>query len=106
MPVQVCVWGLVSLLTSQVKTAGQIIATRFILGFVEAPFFPGILFYLSKWVRTMTNYYLHRHHDRPTYRSNDTRVYCCFQLCYGLLTRHSTQRKSCPYAWPSFTPGP
>lgn len=55
MPVQVCVWGLVSLLTSQVKTAGQIIATRFILGFVEAPFFPGILFYLSKWVRTMTN---------------------------------------------------
>lgn len=39
-----------SLLTSQVKTAGQIIATRFILGFVEAPFFPGILFYLSKWV--------------------------------------------------------
>lgn len=47
---QVCVWGLVSLLTSQVKTAGQIIATRFILGFVEAPFFPGILFYLSKWV--------------------------------------------------------
>lgn len=48
---QVIVWGLVSLLTSQVKTAGQIIATRFILGFVEAPFFPGILFYLSKWVR-------------------------------------------------------
>ncbi|KAK7709908.1 hypothetical protein SLS64_006153 [Diaporthe eres] len=45
----VCIWGLVSLLTSQVKTAGQIIATRFILGFVEAPFFPGILFYLSKW---------------------------------------------------------
>lgn len=25
------------------------IACRFILGFVEAPFFPGILFYLSKW---------------------------------------------------------
>ncbi|ROV93174.1 hypothetical protein VMCG_08752 [Cytospora schulzeri] len=44
-----CVWGLVSLLTSQVKTGGQIIACRFILGFVEAPFFPGILFYLSKW---------------------------------------------------------
>lgn len=31
------------------KTAGEIIACRFILGFVEAPFFPGILFYLSKW---------------------------------------------------------
>lgn len=31
------------------RNAGDIIACRFILGFVEAPFFPGILFYLSKW---------------------------------------------------------
>lgn len=38
-----------SALTSQVRNAGDIIACRFILGFVEAPFFPGILFYLSKW---------------------------------------------------------
>jgi len=45
----VCAWGLVSLLTSQVKSAGGIIAARFILGFVEAPFFAGVLFYLSKW---------------------------------------------------------
>lgn len=30
----VCVWGLVSLLTSQVKSYGSIIACRFILGFV------------------------------------------------------------------------
>ncbi|KAJ1299325.1 hypothetical protein OPQ81_011853 [Rhizoctonia solani] len=43
------VWGLVSALTSQVKSPGGIIAARFILGFVEAPFFAGILFYLSKW---------------------------------------------------------
>ncbi|PSS05244.1 MFS transporter [Coniella lustricola] len=43
------VWGLVSALTSQVKSPGAIIACRFILGFVEAPFFAGILFYLSKW---------------------------------------------------------
>lgn len=43
------VWGLVSALTSQVKTGGQIIACRLILGMVEAPFFPGVLFYLSKW---------------------------------------------------------
>ncbi|KAK4553242.1 hypothetical protein LTR86_009772 [Recurvomyces mirabilis] len=42
-------WGLVSALTSQVNTYGQIVACRFILGFVEAPFFPGVLFYLSKW---------------------------------------------------------
>jgi len=45
----VVAWGLVSLLTSQVKSAGGIIAARFVLGFVEAPFFAGVLFYLSKW---------------------------------------------------------
>lgn len=45
----VCAWGMVSALTSQVSTPGGIIACRFILGFVEAPFFAGVLFYLSKW---------------------------------------------------------
>jgi MFS family permease len=45
----VIAWGLVSCLTSQVKNAGDIIACRFILGLVEAPFFAGVLFYLSKW---------------------------------------------------------
>lgn len=42
-------WGLVSALTSQVKSYGGIVACRFILGLVEAPFFAGVLFYLSKW---------------------------------------------------------
>jgi MFS family permease len=42
-------WGLVSALTSQVKSFGGIVACRFILGLVEAPFFAGVLFYLSKW---------------------------------------------------------
>ncbi|KAJ5295446.1 hypothetical protein PENANT_c001G10998 [Penicillium antarcticum] len=45
----VCAWGLVSALTSQVSSYGGIVACRFILGFVEAPFFSGVLFYLSKW---------------------------------------------------------
>ena len=45
----VIAWGLVSTLTSQVKNYGDIVACRFILGFVEAPFFCGVLFYLSKW---------------------------------------------------------
>ncbi|KAF2487492.1 major facilitator superfamily domain-containing protein [Neohortaea acidophila] len=45
----VIAWGLVSLLTSQVKNFGDIVACRFILGFVEAPFFCGVIFYLSKW---------------------------------------------------------
>ncbi|RAK99948.1 putative MFS transporter [Aspergillus ibericus CBS 121593] len=42
-------WGLVSALTSQVTNYGGIVACRFILGLVEAPFFAGVLFYLSKW---------------------------------------------------------
>lgn len=42
-------WGLVSTLTSQVTNYGGIVAARFILGVVEAPFFAGTLFYLSKW---------------------------------------------------------
>jgi MFS family permease len=42
-------WGLVSALTSQATNYGGIVAARFILGIVEAPFFAGVLFYLSKW---------------------------------------------------------
>lgn len=42
-------WGLVSALTSLVTSFGGIVACRFILGIVEAPFFAGVLFYLSKW---------------------------------------------------------
>lgn len=42
-------WGLVTLLTSQVKGYGSLAACKFILGVVEAPLFPGIMFYLSKW---------------------------------------------------------
>jgi len=42
-------WGLVSALTCLVKDFGGLVACRFMLGLVEAPFFPGVLFYLSKW---------------------------------------------------------
>jgi MFS family permease len=45
----VTAWGLVSAVTSQVTSYGGIVACRFILGLVEAPFFAGVLFYLSKW---------------------------------------------------------
>ena len=38
------VWGTVSACTSLVNSYGAILACRFILGFVEAPFFPGVLF--------------------------------------------------------------
>lgn len=42
-------WGAVSALTALVQSFAGIVVCRFILGFVEAPFFPGVLFYLSKW---------------------------------------------------------
>ncbi|KAJ5503699.1 Major facilitator superfamily domain general substrate transporter [Penicillium fimorum] len=45
----VVAWGMVSAVTSQVTSYGGIVACRFILGLVEAPFFCAILFYLSKW---------------------------------------------------------
>ncbi|KAF2157151.1 retrograde regulation protein 2 [Myriangium duriaei CBS 260.36] len=45
----VIIWGTVSALTSQVKTSTAIIGMRFLLGFVEAPFFAGVLYFLSKW---------------------------------------------------------
>ncbi|KAJ5212381.1 uncharacterized protein N7498_004027 [Penicillium cinerascens] len=45
----VTIWGLVSAVTSQAKSVSGIVACRFFLGFVEAPFFAGVLFYLSKW---------------------------------------------------------
>lgn len=45
----VIAWGLVSALTCLVKNFAGIIVCRLMLGFMEAPFFPGVLFYLSKW---------------------------------------------------------
>ena len=39
-------WGLVSSLTSQVDTYGEIVACRFVLGFVEAPFLPGVSIFM------------------------------------------------------------
>jgi MFS family permease len=42
-------WGIVSLLTCTVKNYAGLIVCRFFLGVVEAPFFSGAMFYLSKW---------------------------------------------------------
>jgi len=45
----VAVWGLISLLTSQVHGFGGLVACRFLLGFVEAPFFAGVVLQISNW---------------------------------------------------------
>ncbi|KAH7152576.1 major facilitator superfamily domain-containing protein [Dactylonectria macrodidyma] len=42
-------WATVSACTGAVQTYHGMIALRFLLGFVEAPFFPGALFLFSSW---------------------------------------------------------
>jgi len=44
-------WGLVSILTGFVHSAGQFYAIRFFLGLAEASFFPGMIVYLTHWFR-------------------------------------------------------
>jgi MFS family permease len=43
------VWGTISAVTSEVKSFSGLLAVRFFLGFVEAPYFPGCLYFLSSW---------------------------------------------------------
>ncbi|KAF8586689.1 MFS general substrate transporter [Ramaria rubella] len=49
LPVCMMVWGMLSILTGITKNFVGALLTRFFLGFVEAAFFPGALFLLSKW---------------------------------------------------------
>jgi MFS transporter, ACS family, tartrate transporter len=44
-------WGLVTILTGFVHTAGQFYAARFLLGITESSFFPGMIVYLTHWFR-------------------------------------------------------
>ncbi len=43
------VWGIFSLCTMFVRTPGEFYAARMLLGAAEAGFFPGVIFYLSRW---------------------------------------------------------
>ncbi|MGE3956860.1 MAG: MFS transporter [Vicinamibacterales bacterium] len=43
-------WGLASAAMAAVDSAGAFYALRFLLGAAEAGFFPGIIFYLTRWV--------------------------------------------------------
>jgi MFS family permease len=47
--VAVVIWGSISAATASVKTYGQLLAVRAILGVAEAVFFPGAIYYLSAW---------------------------------------------------------
>ncbi|KAK0638979.1 major facilitator superfamily domain-containing protein [Cercophora newfieldiana] len=47
--VAMVLWGCVSACNAATRKFGDLIAVRFILGFVEAPFFPGAVFLMSSW---------------------------------------------------------
>jgi ACS family tartrate transporter-like MFS transporter len=42
-------WGIVTILTGFVQSAGQFYAARFFLGAAESSFFPGMIVYLTHW---------------------------------------------------------
>src|SRR6266851_3590212 len=44
-------WGMVTILTGFVHTAGQFYAARVFLGIAESSFFPGMIVYLTHWFR-------------------------------------------------------
>jgi MFS transporter, ACS family, tartrate transporter len=44
-------WGIVTILTGFVQTAGQFYTARFFLGIAESSFFPGMIVYLTHWFR-------------------------------------------------------
>lgn len=49
LPTVMIVWGIISGATAGVQSYGGLVAVRFCLGFVEAAYFPGCLFFLSSW---------------------------------------------------------
>ena len=49
LPTCMVVWGVISAATAEAKSFGGLVAIRFFLGFVEAAYFPGCLFFLSSW---------------------------------------------------------
>lgn len=49
LPVCMILWGVISTCTAAAQSYGALVAIRFILGFVEAAYFPGCLYYLSCW---------------------------------------------------------
>jgi MFS transporter, ACS family, tartrate transporter len=45
-------WGIVTILTGFIQTAGQFYVARFFLGLAEASFLPGMIVYLTHWFRS------------------------------------------------------
>ncbi|OAL04783.1 MFS general substrate transporter [Phaeosphaeriaceae sp. SRC1lsM3a] len=49
LPCCMIIWGVISGATAACQNFGGLVACRFFLGFIEAAYFPGCLFYLSSW---------------------------------------------------------
>lgn len=49
LPAFVILWGTVSASASAANSYSHLVVCRFFLGVTEAPYFPGILFFLSSW---------------------------------------------------------
>ncbi|KIX07776.1 uncharacterized protein Z518_02430 [Rhinocladiella mackenziei CBS 650.93] len=51
LPTAMVLWGIISAVTAAVNSFGGLVAVRFVLGFVEAAYFPGCLYFLSAWYK-------------------------------------------------------
>ncbi|KAF2860228.1 MFS general substrate transporter [Piedraia hortae CBS 480.64] len=49
LPIIMMIWGAISAATAAATSFGHLVAIRFFLGFVEAAYFPGCLYFLSCW---------------------------------------------------------
>ena len=49
LPGAMIIWGTISAATAAAQSFGGLLAIRFFLGFVEAAYFPGCLYFLSSW---------------------------------------------------------
>ncbi|KAK7206388.1 pantothenate transporter liz1, partial [Myxozyma melibiosi] len=49
LPTAMAFWGVVSACTGAVQGFGGMVVVRLLIGFLEAAFYPGVLFYLSCW---------------------------------------------------------
>ncbi|KAK9455922.1 major facilitator superfamily domain-containing protein [Dipodascopsis uninucleata] len=49
LPGAMAIWGVLSACTGAVHSYGGLVAIRFLIGFAEAVFYPGVVFYLSCW---------------------------------------------------------
>ncbi|KAL1642936.1 hypothetical protein SLS58_005178 [Diplodia intermedia] len=49
LPTCMIIWGAISTATAACQSFGGLVACRFFLGFIEAAYFPGCLYFLSSW---------------------------------------------------------